>query len=372
VWAVRQSSAVEAPRLTDGVIVLDGFTVADAGAHLAGEDEEQARRFGWYPAQSILGTVRRAIERWSGEWAGGAQTRAFALRQPEGVLVGGCEIRLRGDGRAALSYWVFPAFRGRGYAGRAARLACEWAFTALGVERMEVYVEPDNVRSRAVAVRGGFREEGLLRARERIGERRRDMVLYARLAADPPPPAAPPRGVGPPAEPLTDGVVVLRRGNGRDRERMLETMRDEHVRRWFDMPREPVAGDVDGVLAEVARGWESRERYDFAIAVPPDDAAVGAIVASRRPRGVWELAYLAGPRGRGRGYVTRAGRLVCDWLFAQGVERIELRTHPENLGSQRVAERLGFVREGRERRSIVLHGERCDALVFSLLPDDPR
>jgi RimJ/RimL family protein N-acetyltransferase len=63
---------------------------------------------------------------------------------------------------------------------------------------------------------------------------------------------------------------------------------------------------------------------------------------------------------------------MCDWLFAQGVGRIEVRTHPENGASQRLAERCGFQREGRERASIWLHGRREDALVWSLLPGDPR
>jgi hypothetical protein len=40
------------PRLQDGVIVLDQYTDADAAAHLAGEDEETARRFGWWPESS--------------------------------------------------------------------------------------------------------------------------------------------------------------------------------------------------------------------------------------------------------------------------------------------------------------------------------
>jgi len=179
---------VDVPRLSDGVIVLDRHTPADAEAHLAGEDEEQARRFGWYPAASTLAGVRRAIERWQSEWASGGRTRAFAVRDEEtGALAGGCEIRL-GDNRIAeMSYWVFPPFRGRGYAGRAIAVACDWAFAELGVERMEIYVEPDNLPSRGAALRAGFIEEGVLRARGQFGRERRDLVLYSRLPADPAP-----------------------------------------------------------------------------------------------------------------------------------------------------------------------------------------
>lgn len=71
-----------------------------------------------------------------------------------------------------------------GFAGRAVSLACRWAFTELGVERMELYIEPDNAPSRKAAVRAGFTEEGVLRAREQIGDQRRDMVLYSRLPSD--------------------------------------------------------------------------------------------------------------------------------------------------------------------------------------------
>jgi RimJ/RimL family protein N-acetyltransferase len=101
-----------------------------------------------------------------------------------GAMAGGCEVRLRGDGVAEMSYWVFPPFRGRGYASRAVRLACEWTFAELGVERMELYVEPDNAASRSAALRAGFIEEGVLRARERFGDERRDMVVYSRLPSD--------------------------------------------------------------------------------------------------------------------------------------------------------------------------------------------
>ena len=96
------------------------------------------------------------------------------------------------------------------------------------------------------------------------------------------------------------------------------------------------------------------------------------MIASRRHRDNYELAYLAGAGGRGRGLMTRAVRLLCDWLFGEGVGRLELRTHPDNGPSERLAERAGFQREGVERKSIWLHGKRQDAVVWSLLPDDPR
>jgi RimJ/RimL family protein N-acetyltransferase len=81
-----------------------------------------------------------------------------------------------------MSYWTFPPFRGRGYATRGIRLVCDWAFAELGVERMEIYVEADNLASRGAARRARFTEEGVLRGR--FGAERRDLVLYSRLPSD--------------------------------------------------------------------------------------------------------------------------------------------------------------------------------------------
>ena len=177
--------------------------------------------------------------------------------------------------------------------------------------------------------------------------------------------------VQPPPTPLTDGVVTLRRLRTGDRPAVLATMVDPVVRRWLNMPEAPSETDFDELLRTMSDGWVAGTRCDFAIA-DATDAVLGAVIASKRPRDNWELAYLAREAGRGRGLVTRSVRLVCRWLFEAGVGRIEIRTHPENGPSQRVAERCGFQLEGRERRSIWLHGRRQDALVWSLLPSDPR
>lgn len=171
---------------------------------------------------------------------------------------------------------------------------------------------------------------------------------------------------------LADGVVVLRPLREDDRTAVLATMRDPHVRRWLNMPANPGEREFATLLRTARDGASSGDRIDLCVTVDGEDVPIGTVIASRRHRENYEIAYLAGEDGRGRGLMTRAVRLLCEWLFAQGVGRLEIRAHPDNVDSQRLAERCGFAREGLERRSIWLHGRREDAVVFSLLPDDPR
>jgi len=178
--------------------------------------------------------------------------------------------------------------------------------------------------------------------------------------------------VQPPAT-ITDGVVALRQVREGDRAVVLSTMRDPLVRRWLNMPAKPADRDFDALLRTVREGRRTGDRFDYAVAEPGDDVSLGAVIASRRHRDNYEIAYLAAEAGRGRGLMTRAVRLLCDMLLDEGVGRLEVRTHPDNEPSQRLAERCGFRREGTERKSIWLHGQRVDAVVWSLLPEDrPR
>ena len=115
-----------------------------------------------------------------------AATRVFAIREARSrVVVGGCQLRLREKRMAELSYWTFPEHRGKGFAVRAVRLACSFAFSELEVDGIEAYVEPDNTASRRVVEAAGFAEEGFVRSRElTVHGERRDMVLYGLLAGD--------------------------------------------------------------------------------------------------------------------------------------------------------------------------------------------
>lgn len=64
--------------------------------------------------------------------------------------------------------------------------------------------------------------------------------------------------------------------------------------------------------------------------------------------------------------------LVADWGFSNGIQRLFLVIHPQNVASNRLAESMGFTREGILRSYEPIKGRRPDLVSWSLLPADPR
>ena len=83
-----------------------------------------------------------------------------------------------------IGYWLAADAQGRGTMTAAVRTLAEHAFTAWALNRVEIRAAVDNARSRAVAERLGFREEGTLREAERVGDRYLDHVVYGMLASE--------------------------------------------------------------------------------------------------------------------------------------------------------------------------------------------
>jgi RimJ/RimL family protein N-acetyltransferase len=157
------------PALQDGVVTLNRHTDDDIPAHIAGEDEETARRFGWWPKTSTLATVRDAFARWAHDWETGGPVRAFATRdQATGRLVGGCELRIKPDGPANVSYWTNATDRGHGCASRSLTLLLRYA-RSIGIRDAEAHIAADNHPSRRVAGNAGFLPVGTFTAEDGTG-----------------------------------------------------------------------------------------------------------------------------------------------------------------------------------------------------------
>jgi RimJ/RimL family protein N-acetyltransferase len=82
-----------------------------------------------------------------------------------------------------IGYWLLPDARGQGVATRVARMLAEHAF-ALGVQRVEAYVNVGNDASERVLERAGFTREGVVRSLPRPGDRRGDKTLYSLLPGE--------------------------------------------------------------------------------------------------------------------------------------------------------------------------------------------
>jgi ribosomal-protein-serine acetyltransferase len=84
----------------------------------------------------------------------------------------------------SIGYWLDEAHQGRGLMTRAVRALVDHAFDEWKLHRVEIRAATGNVRSRAIPERLGFREEGLLREAERVGDRYQDLVVYGLLAPE--------------------------------------------------------------------------------------------------------------------------------------------------------------------------------------------
>lgn len=150
----------EQHELEDGVVRLRPLRPEDADAWLAGEDDE-IRRWFQFPRASNRADVAGAIEAWRRSWREGGRVRHFGIwEQESGALVGGVELRDRGEGAAYVSYLVFAPHRGRGHASRAVRLAVIHAEQAMPIERLVIITDAANEASQRVALAAGFRLDG--------------------------------------------------------------------------------------------------------------------------------------------------------------------------------------------------------------------
>jgi RimJ/RimL family protein N-acetyltransferase len=84
-----------------------------------------------------------------------------------------------------IGYVVAREARGRGIATRALQLVTEWALDGLGLERVELHIDPENPASARVAERCGYHREGVLRSVHFKEDLRGDVAIYSLLATDP-------------------------------------------------------------------------------------------------------------------------------------------------------------------------------------------
>lgn len=369
----------DVPTLTSGPVVLRAARPDDADGVVEQCQDPVSVRWTTVPlgytrddAHAFL--TRHIPEVWR---SGSACTFVVEVTGDDGVprFAGTISLRDEGDRRAEVAYGAHPRARGRGVMVTAVRLLLEWGFAELGLRTVVWWANTGNWASRKLAWRLGFTFGGeLLQWLPQRGELVDGWVGTLR-AGDPMAPPHPwydvPRLVG--------SRVVLRRHQESDVDRIVEGTADPVLKRWlgqFPQPYTSLHAEqfVATSLERQARG----EGLDWTLADPDTDELVGNLGVFGVAHGrAGEVGYWLHPSARGRGVATEAVGLALRHAFLPlevgglGLARVRAVAAVGNQASQRVLERAGMSRQGRERRVCTLAGGVLgDGFVYDVLAEE--
>ncbi|WP_375136545.1 GNAT family N-acetyltransferase [Streptomyces sp. MA5143a] len=171
----------------------DAESDADVDAWFRGRSDPEFRRWNT-PLMLDEGPegARESLRRRTETDAEGSTATFRVVDAESGVTLGqvgfsGIDRLMR---RAMIGYWVLPEARGRRVARHSVDLATRWAFTELGLHRIELDHALGHDASCRIAERCGYPYEGTLRGAMWEAGRHdafRDAHLHARLSTDPEP-----------------------------------------------------------------------------------------------------------------------------------------------------------------------------------------
>lgn len=168
----------------------------------------------------------------------------------------------------------------------------------------------------------------------------------------------------------------LDRGQAEAYRRLLERNR-LWLQPWMpEIPHPLTVADLRKIIAGEHQELKRAQRVDLGVFRTQDGQLIGKValhsiqwgVSFSAGLGYWIDADLAGA-----GLMTEAvARLVAVAFEEIGLHRLWAGVQPANRPSQRVLEKLGFVREGLHRQELFINGRWQDQYFFTLLETEFR
>lgn len=109
------------------------------------------------------------------------QDYAYGMfNQAEDLLIGSCGLHKRsGQGVLEIGYWLHVDHCGKGYALEASRVLSQVGFLQMGVDRMEIRCDPNNVSSQVIPRKLGYQHQATLKDHDKTTDGRlRDTMVW--------------------------------------------------------------------------------------------------------------------------------------------------------------------------------------------------
>lgn len=168
--------------------------------------------------------------------------------------------------------------------------------------------------------------------------------------------------------------MLLRPWRATDVPQLVEACKDPEIPKWTAAPYPYTRSDAEAWVRGDPLPFEPcRDRVSFCVADAADsERLLGSMSVLRiEPGASGEIGYWTARWARGKGFTTRAVRVLARWAAAEfRLRRVELVIAVENTASNAVAERAGFTREGTLRMYRQARGVWRDHHMWSLLREE--
>ncbi len=168
--------------------------------------------------------------------------------------------------------------------------------------------------------------------------------------------------------PLVSERLILRRPAASDAPAIAAAVADPDILAFLPLLPDPYAlVDAERWIAEADESYGRIGICDLVICRASDGALVGVVGFRPRSDGTAETGYWIAKDHRGHGYAAEATRRFAAHAFERlGYRRIVAAVKPENVASQKVIARIGFVRIGEETRDYPNRGWHHRLDVYAL------
>lgn len=171
------------PTLSDGVIRIRPWASDDAAWVFEACQDPDIQRWTTVPVPYAMSDAEKFVGKVAPDCWADERGAHFAIVDANTEDKFGCvgldvfDVR---SGVGEAGFWSSLAARGSGVTTRALKLLTDWSFESIGLVRLELLIEVENIKSKAVAERVGYSCEGVMAKRVWRAGAHRDVALFAR------------------------------------------------------------------------------------------------------------------------------------------------------------------------------------------------
>ncbi|AJH15693.1 GNAT family N-acetyltransferase [Myroides profundi] len=164
--------------------------------------------------------------------------------------------------------------------------------------------------------------------------------------------------------------LILRRLDINDLNTMYTMRTDPEVMKYIPIPITQSEEEIKQYIHSIDERMAAKECVNWAITLKEEGTMIGTIGFYRMKLEHYraETGYMSLPKFNGKGYITEALQAIVHYGFStMKLHSIEALLDPENIGSMKVLEKCGFIKEGHLKENWFFDGQFLDTVIYSKL-----